>query len=279
MRAIRNKVNCYDYGARMYDPALGRWHVMDPAIEDAHHDYSPYAYVYNNPVIFIDPYGLDSINVNANGQINIVTTDDESDSFYYTDKDGNSHTIGTYEKNEEGLIQLPSSLSYSSDSISFGMTVKSGNEDRSYIKPEGMAALIGALAETGTTDLVVIGFSNSDGSSPSPSTSHKNGKNGDIRFLKTDKSGNGGYVFDIDMDFERQVTLNRSLSKFGWKDLVSSPYSPGTSIQDGKIGHPVSSGSPIQLPGTRELPHSYDGKHFNHIHMQGFRPNVVRVSK
>ncbi len=49
----------YDYGARFYDPMLGRWHSVDPMIEK-HYDYTPYAYVYNNPLRFIDPFGLDS---------------------------------------------------------------------------------------------------------------------------------------------------------------------------------------------------------------------------
>ncbi|WP_326981986.1 DUF6443 domain-containing protein [Chryseobacterium sp. MYb264] len=46
----------YDYGWRQYMPDLGRWGVMDQ-LSESYLSTSPYAYVVNNPIMFIDPDG------------------------------------------------------------------------------------------------------------------------------------------------------------------------------------------------------------------------------
>jgi RHS repeat-associated protein len=45
-----------DYGARVYNPIIGRWSMIDP-LANKYYDFSSYAYCLNNTLKFIDPDG------------------------------------------------------------------------------------------------------------------------------------------------------------------------------------------------------------------------------
>ena len=80
-------LDLYDYGARQYDAALGRFTTVDPSAEN-YYPVSPYAYCGNNPVNRVDPTGTD----------------------WYEDKDGNwSWQEGS--KKRKGYTNLGASVS------------------------------------------------------------------------------------------------------------------------------------------------------------------------
>lgn len=64
-----------DYGARMYDPTIGRWNTVDP-LADAFAEVSPFVYGLNNPTIYIDPGGDSTVRYD---DLNMKTFDTKKD--------------------------------------------------------------------------------------------------------------------------------------------------------------------------------------------------------
>ncbi|MCM5662806.1 RHS repeat-associated core domain-containing protein [Galbibacter mesophilus] len=73
-------INTYDFGARNYDPALGRWMNIDPLSED-YLRHSTYSYVMNNPLSFIDPDGKSILwkpEIKENGSVTYIAEKGDS---------------------------------------------------------------------------------------------------------------------------------------------------------------------------------------------------------
>ena len=95
-------LNLYDYGARQYDPALGRWFTVDPLAEE-YVEQTPYNYTLNNPVILIDPTGMaadSTFTLTANGEIK-----PKDDQVYYDENGNRMDKLVSEKTGEEMLIE------------------------------------------------------------------------------------------------------------------------------------------------------------------------------
>jgi RHS repeat-associated protein len=57
---VKGEGNSLDFGARIYDPRIGRWLSKDP-LQKKYPDLSPYNYCANSPIVFVDPNGKEII--------------------------------------------------------------------------------------------------------------------------------------------------------------------------------------------------------------------------
>ncbi len=92
----------------MYDPQLGRWHVIDPMV-DSSYSWTPYRYSYDNPINIIDPDGMDEWEINSRGQTT-WKKESETHQLFSIDNKGNRINSITIE-NRNILDQLSQSKS------------------------------------------------------------------------------------------------------------------------------------------------------------------------
>jgi RHS repeat-associated protein len=64
--------NEYDFGARIYNPRLGRWLACDPSF-NKYPGFSPYVFSFNSPLKFNDPDGKDPFEAGKEINVNLTT--------------------------------------------------------------------------------------------------------------------------------------------------------------------------------------------------------------
>ena len=105
----------YYAGARYYDPVLGKWPVIDP-LSDDYPSHSPYSYAANNPLIFIDPEGLEWFYYQA---------DDEDEKRWHYHEDTPEMVVwnGQYDDDGNKVMELQGGmmelLSYDGETLSW----------------------------------------------------------------------------------------------------------------------------------------------------------------
>ncbi|MEB2782976.1 RHS repeat-associated core domain-containing protein, partial [Algoriphagus sp. C2-6-M1] len=115
-KEIQEETQWYDFGARMQDPWLGRWMIVDPLAHEFPWQ-SPYAAFDNNPINKIDPTGMAAVDWKPE-------VDENGNTSYVAEQGDNAATLA----DQYGLTQQQADKLVGGKEVKAGETRISGEE-------------------------------------------------------------------------------------------------------------------------------------------------------
>jgi RHS repeat-associated protein len=134
-------LNYLDYINRMYDPEIGRWFVQDP-LQEKFYSWSSYNYCMNNPVKYVDPFGMELTDYyNLDAKLVKHVDDNLNDKKLVLTTSKNELDVNKA-INAGNVMDVPSNNVVNTMKMAYDNTEKSGNENAFIVGQEGKISKI-----------------------------------------------------------------------------------------------------------------------------------------
>jgi hypothetical protein len=205
-------LNLYDYSARYYESAIGRFTTVDPLAEK-YYSCSPYSYVGNNPVRITDPTGMDWYQYkNEEGKIATIWQEGKAETITVNEQSYSnigetySQTTGnvTYNYNQNDLqtIDYTTGARFQAQTSGTGCKIASDNMTRSS----------GANPSSGRSGEILMAKHNTNGQATTPTASANAGIN------RIESEVASGSAITIGVDYKAQQKHNLAPNGDGMTD-------------------------------------------------------------